>query len=80
MHPKSLQQHRARLSRVAAAAGMAMGLALSGALTTTAVSLDVPTGLGQIVAAYGPTASVARAAKRSSCTAAAKAVRPSSIS
>src|SRR6185503_9212216 len=58
MHPMSPKQRPARLTRVAAAAGMALSLALSGALTTTAVSLDVPTGLGQILQAYGPTASI----------------------
>ena len=58
MHPMSPAQHGARLTRVAVAAGLGLSLALSGALTTTAVSLDVPIGLAQILAADGPSASI----------------------
>jgi serine protease AprX len=72
MHPMSPKQHRARLTRVGAAAGMALSLVLSGALTTTAVSLDVPAGLAQILQAYGPTASIRGIAELASVPTAAQ--------
>jgi serine protease AprX len=58
MHPESQQQHRPRLTRAVAAAGLAISLVMSGAISTSAVSLATPTGLGQLLATYAPTASV----------------------
>ena len=58
MHPESQQRRRATLARAGAAAGLALSLAMSGALSASAVSLDVPTGLGQLLAAYSPSTSV----------------------
>ena len=58
MHPESRKRRRATLARAVAAACMALSLALSGAITTSAVSLDVPTGLGQLLTTYAPSASV----------------------
>jgi len=58
MHPESPKHRRGKLARAGTAAVLALGLALSGALTTSAVSLDVPTGLGQLLAAYSPSTSV----------------------
>ena len=58
MHPESPMRRRATLVRAAAAAFMALSLALSGAISTSAVSLDVPTGLGQLLTTYAPSASV----------------------
>ena len=58
MHPESLKHPRARLLRAAAAAGLALSLAVSGALNVGAASLQVPTGLSQLVTTYAPTASV----------------------
>src|SRR5262249_20693992 len=40
------------------AAGLAATLAMSGAINASAVSLDVPTGLGQLLTTYPPTTSV----------------------
>jgi serine protease AprX len=58
MHPESQQRRRAALNRALAAGTLAISLALSGAVTTSAVSPSVPTGLGQLLTAYAPTASV----------------------
>src|SRR6185503_4295878 len=58
MHPESPKHRRARLTRAVAAAGLACSLALSGALSTSAVSLDVPTGLSQLLTTYAPNATV----------------------
>ena len=58
MHPKSRKPRRAVLARAVAAAGLATSLALSGAISTSAVSLDVPTGLGQLLTTYAQSASV----------------------
>jgi serine protease AprX len=58
MHPESQQHQRGRLGRGLAAVGLAISLALSGAIGASAVSLDTPTGLGQLLATYEPTASV----------------------
>jgi serine protease AprX len=59
MHPESLPPRRARLVRAVAAAGLALSLALSGAIGASAVSLaDAPTGLGQLLAQYSPSTNV----------------------
>jgi len=58
MHPESQKRRRVTLSRGLAAGTLAISLALSGAVTTSAVTLTVPTGLGQLLTAFAPTASV----------------------
>ena len=58
MHPESQQRRRATFTRALAAGALAFSLALSGAINVSAVTLDVPTGLGQLLGTYAPTASV----------------------
>ena len=58
MHPQSQGDRRAQLARAVAAVGLALSLALSGAITASAAPLEVPTGLSQLLTTYAPTASV----------------------
>jgi len=58
MHPQSQGDRRAQLARTVAAVGLALSLALSGAITASAAPLEVPTGLSQLLTTYAPTASV----------------------
>ena len=58
MHPLSPKRGRAMLARALAAALVGLSLALSGAISASAVSVDLPTGLGQLLTTYAPSASV----------------------
>jgi serine protease AprX len=61
MQSVSQPSRRAPIVRALAASALALSLAFAGALSTSAVSLSVPTGLGQLLAAYGSTATSVRA-------------------
>jgi serine protease AprX len=58
MHPESPKRRRAALTRALTAAGLALSLALTGSLTASAVTLEVPTGLSQLLSTYAPSAAV----------------------
>jgi serine protease AprX len=61
MQSVSQQSRCAPIVRALAASALALSLALTGAITTSAVSLAIPTGLGQLLTTYGSTGTIVRA-------------------